>query len=432
MRMSPTPVLPAVPVGDPVPGVERVVLSLNAGSSSLKFGLYRVVGASVEELMSGEAQSVGEAQSRFEIRYAGDEPQAQASAHPELLHRPGLAATLAHIREGMAHRRLPAPQAIGHRIVHGGPRLNRHCLIDDVVRHQLESATAFAPVHMPLALALIDCARDQFRGLPQIACLDTSFHANLPRVASVLPLPRALRIEGLRRYGFHGLSCESILHRLGADCPARAVIAHLGSGASITAVRDGMSIDTSMGLTPTGGVIMGTRSGDLDPGILIYLLRNKGYDANALEQLVDLGSGLLAISGLDADMRRLHRAGPGDIDAQLAIAIFCRTVRKQIAAMTAVLEGLDLLVFTGGIGENDAVVRAAICRGMSWVGLELDESRNAAAAVGWSAQPAEIGAAGRPVRVIVAASREDEQIARCSERLLAQRESARPAARATA
>lgn len=418
MKVSPAANTPDARMPAIAPAAGRAVLSLNIGSSSLKFGLYRVHAATTEELMSGEAQSLGEAHSTFHVLFPGDDPPGERESM-EVLHRPDQAATLARIHDLIARHQLPAPQAIGHRIVHGGPRLNRHCVIDDVVLHQLESAIAFAPLHMPPALSMIACARRQFPGIPQMACIDTSFHANLPRIASVLPLPRALRIEGLRRYGFHGLSCESILQGYGPAWPERAIIAHLGSGASITAVLAGTSIDTSMGLTPSGGVIMGTRSGDVDPGVLVYLLRYKGYDARALEDLVDRQSGLYAISGGESDMRRLHRAGPGNLDAQLAIAIFCQAVRKQVAAMIAVLEGIDLLVFTGGIGENDAGVRAAICRGMAWAGLEVDVARNAAAAIGFDVHQAVIGKADRPARVIVQASREDEQIARCTGHLLA-------------
>ena len=187
-----------------------------------------------------------------------------------------------------------------------------------------------------------------------MACFDTTFHAELPEVARVLPISRELQSEGIQRYGFHGLSCKSIVHQLANDLPDRLIIAHLGNGASVTAVKGGKSIDTSMGLTPTGGVIMGTRSGDLDPGVLVYLMREKKFDAAMLEELVDHRSGLLGISGVGSDMRRLHEAASSNADARLAIQMFCYSVRKQVAAMIAALDGIDLLVFTGGIGENDA------------------------------------------------------------------------------
>ena len=300
---------------------------------------------------------------------------------------------------------MPVPAAIGHRIVHGGPKLRQHCLIDDSVLAQLEAATAFAPLHIPSALSVIRFAQEHFPGLPQAACFDTTFHAELPEVARVLPIARELEFEGIQRYGFHGLSCESIVHQLANDLPNRLVIAHLGNGASVTAVKAGKSIDTSMGLTPTGGVIMGTRSGDLDPGVLIYLMREKKCDAAMLEELVDHRSGLLGISGIGSDMRQLHEAASSNTDARLAIAMFCYSVRKQVAAMIAALGGVDLLVFTGGIGENDVEARAAICGGLSWLGLSLDEDRNQSAN-----NP--INGSGSRCAVQVLPSQEDEQIAR--------------------
>ena len=307
---------------------------------------------------------------------------------------------------------MPPPDAIGHRIVHGGPALRQHCRIDDAVLRQLHAAAAFAPLHAPAALALIRFAQVHFPGVPQVACFDTQFHADLPEVARVLPIARELLSDGMQRYGFHGLSLESIVRQLGDALPQRLVIAHLGNGASITAVKAGLSIDTSMGMTPSGGVIMGTRSGDLDPGVLVYLMREKKIDAARLEALVDQRSGLLGISGLSGDMRRLHEAAASNRDARLAIEMFCYSVRKQVAAMIAVLGGLDMLVFTGGIGENDAQVRTGICAGLSWIGVSLDESHNRAAS-----NPVSDGASR--CQVLVLASQENEQIARHAWALLA-------------
>ena len=308
---------------------------------------------------------------------------------------------------------MPTPDAIGHRIVHGGPALRQHCRIDDAVLRQLQAAAAFAPLHTPAALALIRFAQAHFPGMPQVACFDTQFHADLPDVARVLPIARELLSDGMQRYGFHGLSLESIVRQLGDALPQRLVIAHLGNGASITAVKAGLSIDTSMGMTPSGGVIMGTRSGDLDPGVLVYLMREKKFDAGRLEALVDQRSGLLGISGLSGDMRRLHEAAASNRDARLAIEMFCYSVRKQVAAMIAVLGGVDMLVFTGGIGENDASVRAGICAGLSWIGVSLDESRNRAAS------NSIISDGTSRCQVLVLASQENEQIARHAWALLA-------------
>lgn len=346
----------------------RNILALNGGSSSLKFGLYRVDSVGVEKLCSETLSPVSTVS----------------------MADPGAMTQVARV---LAATGLPPPDAIGHRVVHGGAALRQHGRIDEAVLLQLQAAAAFAPLHTPAALALIRSAQAHFPCVPQIACFDTQFHASLPDVARVLPIARELLSEGMQRYGFHGLSLESIVRQLGADVPERLVIAHLGSGASITALKAGRSIDTSMGMTPSGGVIMATRSGDIDPGVLVYLLREKKFDAAALEALVDHRSGLLGISGLSGDVRQLHEAAASSRVAGMAIEMFCMSVRKQVAAMAAVLGGLDMLVFTGGIGENDAQVRHEICSGLAWLGVCVDES------------------AAR-CQVLVLASQENEQIAR--------------------
>ena len=377
------------------------VLALNSGSSSLKFGLYDVRPASIEPLVSGEAEAIGEANSRF---HAEDK-------------RGGVVATEAHsianqkgavvrVSQLLATLGLPSPAAIGHRIVHGGPKLRRHCRIDDSVLRELQAATPYAPLHMPPALAVIRFAKEHFPGVAQVACFDTTFHAGMPDVASTLAIPKALRSQGIRRYGFHGLSCESIVRQLAGRLPGRLLIAHLGNGASVTAVRDGRSIDTSMGLTPSGGLIMGTRSGDLDPGVLIYLLREKGFDPAGLEDMVDHRAGLLGISGVAGDMRRLHEQAAVNDDARLAIEMFCYSVKKELAAMMAVLGGVEAIVFTGGIGENDPDVRSATCAGLAWAGIRLDEAGNRGGTGGLVSDPSSSCA------IHVIASQEDEQIAR--------------------
>ncbi len=377
------------------------VLTLNNGSSSLKFGLYRASGGEPKALMSGEAEA-------GKLRATGE----AGAALPQItLEGEGADSVVGAIAKLIADARLPAPQAIGHRIVHGGPNLLQHCRIDDHVMRELEAARAFSPLHAPAALALIGMAQAAFPGLPQVACLDTVFHAGLPDVARTLPIAREFAADGVHRYGFHGLSCESIVRQLGDALPARLVIAHLGSGASVTAVRDGRSTDTSMGLTPSGGVIMGTRSGDLDPGVLIYLLRERGYDAARLEALIDHRSGLLGISGLSADMRALNAAAPTNAHARLATRMFCLSVAKAIAGMIVALDGVDTLVFTGGIGEHDAAVRAAIGAHLRWLGIILDERHNR------SAQTSIEGAVSR-CRVLVLPSQEDEQIARHTANLI--------------
>ena len=364
------------------------ILALNSGSSSLKFGMYRVDSAGAHRLFGDTLATVATA----------DGPDA-----------------MARVASLLAACAMPLPDAVGHRVVHGGPAQRQHCRIDDAVLQQLQAAAAFAPLHTPAALALVRFSQQHFVGVPQVACFDTQFHAGLPEVARVLPIARELLSQGMQRYGFHGLSLESIVRQLGDDLPQRLVIAHLGNGASITAVKAGLSIDTSMGMTPSGGVIMGTRSGDLDPGVLVYLLREKKFDPARLEALVDQRSGLLGISGLSGDMRHLHEAAASNRDASLAIEMFCYAVRKQVAAMVAVLGGLDMLVFTGGIGENDALVRAEICAGLSWIGVSLDEARNLAA----SNPSGLISDGSSRCQVLVLAAQEDEQIARHTRALLA-------------
>lgn len=326
------------------PDARRPVLALNVGSSSLKFGLFMVDAGGSDGLVCGTEEAVGEPHD-----------------------------ALARIAQRIEAQGLPAPAAIGHRIVHGGPQCREHTLIDAAVMEQLQAATPFAPLHVPSALALVRAAQARFPGVAQVACLDTAFHAGMPALARTLPIPRELRALGIERYGFHGLSGESIVRQLGPEVPPRLVIAHLGHGASVTAVACGGSVDTSMGLTPTGGVIMSTRCGDIDPGVLAYVVREHGYDAARLEALIDQRSGMLGISGVSGDLRELNAAAASTTasadDARLAIAMFCASVRKQVAAMAVVLGGVDLLVFTGGIGENDASARARICEGLEVLGI---------------------------------------------------------------
>ena len=390
-----------VVAGEPVTGAgaQSVVLALNSGSSSVKFGLYRVTGSRTEELLSGAAEAIGEPNGKFHAKDSQGRPLTCETASVT-----GQQDAIIRVGRLLDGSRMPAPAAIGHRIVHGGPKLRKHCLIDEPVMQQLESAAAFAPLHTPSALAVIRFAQQHFPGLPQVACFDTTFHAAMPDVARVLPISRDLQSLGIQRYGFHGLSCESLVHQLGTSLPERLIIAHLGNGASVTAVKSGKSIDTSMGLTPSGGVMMGSRSGDLDPGVMVYLMREWKFDAVMLEDLIDDRSGLAGISGIGSDMRLLHDAASSNPAARLAIDMFCYSVRKQIAAMMAVLGGVDLIAFTGGIGENDGEVRASICAGLSWAGVSLDNAPD-------RSNPNPTSKSGGS-RAMVLPSAEDEQIAR--------------------
>jgi acetate kinase len=385
--------LSAAPAGEAL-----TILTLNSGSSSLKFELFQVSPDHADSLIAGEVKAIGEAKSRFSASEPGK--GREVSETTKISSQAEAAKRIFHLLRDWA---APKAAAVGHRVVHGGPRLREHCRINDGVIALLKDASAFAPLHDAGALDVIALARAAFPSAVQIACFDTAFHAGMPDVARVLPLPRALLAEGVHRYGFHGLSCESIVRQLAGALPERLVIAHLGAGASVTAVKAGRSIDTSMGLTPTGGVMMATRSGDLDPGVLLYLMREKQLDAAALEDLVDHRSGLLGVSGLSDEMESLL-AAPTNPDARLAVEMFAYQTRKTIAAMSAALGGLDLIVFTGGIGEKDVEARAAVCRELAWMGVELDDEANRA-----SSNP--ISRPSSRCAVQVLPSRENEEIA---------------------
>lgn len=346
------------------------VLVFNSGSSSLKFGFYRAGEEGLQAMLHGrvELRPTDEAATLNLTLQDGQQTSGAIDVSTQADVVPALA-TLLH------EHGLGVPDIIGHRVVHGGPHVRSHCLIRGKVMACLQAARIYAPLHNASALAVVQESERQFPEVTQVACLDTAFHRGLPDVAKVLPLPRELQHEGVERYGFHGLSCESIIAQLGDELPARLVIAHLGNGASITAVRNGRSVDTTMSLTPAGGFPMSTRCGDIDPGVLIYLLREKKYAPKRLEDMLNRRSGLLGISRLSSDMRTLRAAAKDDADAALAIAIFAQSVRKQIAAMAAVLEGIDLLVFTGGIGEHDAELRTEVCAGLAWAGLGSSKVR---------------------------------------------------------
>lgn len=362
------------------------ILVINTGSSSLKLGLYVEQDGDEQLLVDGLADGVGRSSGKLELSDASGHVLRSESrkfdTQQDALSQ--ASSWLAELSEGM-------PCAIGHRLVHGGPRLVAHQPITPEVLKELRECVHFAPLHIPVALELIEAAERAYPRVPQFACFDTAFHSTIPEAAARFALPRELYDEGIRRYGFHGLSYESIVRQLGRDLPSRTVIAHLGSGASLAAVRDGRSVDTTMGLTPTGGIPMATRCGDLDPGVLLYLLRRKQASADSLEELLNRESGLKALSGGKADMRDLESAADGgDVEARLAIEIFCASIRKVIASYAAVLGGLDMLVFAGGIGEHSARARGEVCRGLDFLGISAD-------ALG---------------KVRVVASQEDRQIAR--------------------
>ena len=345
------------------------ILALNSGSSSLKFGIYRPGATDEQPLLIGSASGIGRDNGSLCIRSSDGKPLVQRDCIHES-QSDALNALAAAIREHMES----APVAVGHRVVHGGPNLYRHQIITPQVLDQLRSATHFAPLHIPQALSLIATAQSIFPSAAQFACFDDAFHQTIPEIASHFPLPRRYFDAGIRRYGFHGMSYESLVHHFGAKLPERAIFAHLGNGSSLCALRNGISIDTTMSLTPTGGIPMGTRSGDLDPGVILYLLRNEKVDADGLEDLLNHQSGLFALSSGESDVKALEeRARNNDPRACLALDIFAASIRKTIGAYMALLGGVDLLVFTGGIGEHSDRIRSAATVGLEPLGLTADK-----------------------------------------------------------
>jgi acetate kinase len=365
---------PGLPGG---PLIAFPVLCLNSGSSSLKFALYRLdgrPGGAEALLVHGAAERLGLEGTRFWARgVAGAAPIDRAEPLPD--HRAAVEAVFRLLETGA----LPGPRAVGHRLVHGGAEHTAPARVDARLLDLLRGLVPLAPLHLPSEIQVIEAVAARFPGLPQVACFDTAFHRRMPDLAQRLPLPRALWDAGIRRYGFHGLSYEYVVAALGAAARGKLIIAHLGNGASMAAVRDGCPFDTTMGFTPTGGFMMGTRTGDLDPGVILHLLTRRGYDAARLDRLVNHESGLLGVSGLSPDMRTLLEAREHDPAgaAAEAVEMFCYQVRKQIGAFAAALDGLDTLVFTAGIGERAAAVREAVCRGLGHLGVRLDPDRNA-------------------------------------------------------
>ena len=377
------------------------ILVINTGSSSLKVGLYEERDGDEQMVLDGLADGIGRSSGKVELKDA----HAQV-VRSEKLSLESEGDALDQLARWLTELSQNKPCAVGHRVVHGGPRLVTHQRITAAVLEELKACVHFAPLHIPVALELIERAERTYAKVPQFACFDTAFHQTMPEMAARFALPNDFFEAGIRRYGFHGLSYESIVHRLGDDLPSRTVMAHLGSGASLAGVKDGRSVDTSMGLTPTGGIPMATRSGDLDPGVMLYLMRVKKMDAKSLESLLNHDSGLNALSGGKGDMRDLEAAAEGgDAKAQLAIDVFCQSICKTAAAYAAVLGGLDMLVFAGGIGEHSARVRSGVCGGLSFFGVSMDDAAN-------RSDIGTISTVHSRVEVRVVPSEEDRQIAR--------------------
>jgi acetate kinase len=386
------------------------VLVVNAGSSSLKHAL--VDSALVEQDPDRAVLRSGE--ERWD---PGDSPGRHGAALREALRGAGADdgdddAGAGGSAGGAAGDALTI-DAVGHRVVHGGARFEAPAVVDDDVRAGIEEAAKLAPLHNRAALEGIDAAREAFPGLPQVACFDTAFHRTLDPAAATYAVPREWRERhGIRRFGFHGLNvawCAGRARRLlGEAATRRLVVCHLGSGCSTTAVRDGRSCDTTMGFTPLDGVPMATRSGAVDPGILLHLERTAGLGAAALDDALNHRSGLLGVSGRSADLREvLAAADDGDADARLAVAVFVRGVAGAVAALTTTLGGLDALVFTAGIGEHSPRLRAAVADRLAHLGVALDPARNEAAG-----RDDEIGARKAKIRVLTLRAREELVVAR--------------------
>jgi len=349
--------------------MEQTILCLNGGSSSLKYAVYRIADAGEERVFSGAIEAIGAEGGRAWLRRGDKALSDQSGSFPD--HAEAVKTMFAALKtQGVTEL-----AAAGHRIVHGGPKFTAPQRIDDRLKAALHELIPFAPLHLPSQVAMIEAVATHFPDLPQVACFDTAFHSRMPEVAQRFALPGKLWEQGVKRYGFHGLSYEYVVSKLGAELGKRAVVAHLGNGSSMVALRDGGSIDTSMGMTPTGGFIMGTRSGDLDPGVLLHLL-GAGYSAEKLEGLLNHEAGLLGVSGQSSEMKVLLEKRKSDPAAALAVQMFCYQARKFIGAFAAALGGLDTLVFTGGIGEHAATVRAEICSGLQHLGVTVDGAAN--------------------------------------------------------
>lgn len=356
----------------------EIVLALNAGSSTLKYALYRCEKGVEHELASATVPTHGSASARALDAVLARLPTAETAAISR----------------------------VGHRLVHGGEH-SEPVVVDAPVLARLHALEPLAPLHLPPALQLLEAALARLPGALHVACFDTAFHRDLPEVARRLPLPLELHERGIRRYGFHGLSYQYVLSALGSPVPARLVIAHLGSGASLAAVLHGRCIDTSMGFTPSGGIPMGTRTGDLDPGVLLHLQRSQGFTLEQLEHLVNHEAGLLGVGGSPDMQQLLAREAEGDARARLAVEWFAYSLKKQIGAYVAALGGLDCLVFTGGIGEHAARVRELCCDSLGILGIALDSERNARGAPLISRE-------GAACQVRVVATDEDRMICRAT------------------
>lgn len=362
---------------DPTPQKSPLILTINGGSSSIKFAMFSG-DVMPKRLFSGQIERIGTPGARLTAKR-------DSSADAEV--KPLVGTTFDECVQSIVaylHERLGTStlSAVGHRVVHGGLHLLDHQLVTAELIAELRRAQPLDLAHLPYEIALIQGFREAFPAIPQVACFDTAFHRDLPRVAQLLPIPRRFLNEGVRRFGFHGLSYTYLLGQLGTLAGAdaangRVILAHLGSGASMAAVRGGKPIDTTMAFTPTAGLVMGTRPGDIDPGLLIYLMKDQKLSTEEMGKFISQQCGLLGVSEISSDMRDLLAARATDSRAAEAVALFCYQAKKHLCALAAALGGLDTVIFAGGIGEHAPEVRAGICEGLDFLGLKLDPSRNA-------------------------------------------------------
>jgi acetate kinase len=393
------------------------VLVLNSGSSSIKFSVYEAGNGERTRLHEGAVDGIGTDLGKFWIKDA--EGKKLVDRTPDLP-TPAIAFKL--VADALHSADFPTPAAIGHRMVSGGPTVLENQLITPALIDEMERYTAFAPLHTPIAVYIMREALRLIPGVPNFVCLDSYFHRTMPEVAKHMPIPEEYSAMGVRRYGAHGISYESIVYQLQPNVPERLIAAHLGNGASISAIRNGECLDTSMGLTPTGGIVSGTRTGDIDPGVLLFILRKIAETgvsaeeaADKLETIASKKAGLLGMSELSNDMRELRKAiQQGNAKARLAVDKFTWTIAKWIGSFFAELGGLDMLVFSGGIGVNDIASRAEICAGLGALGIVLDQERNSARG------PATISAENSPVTVRVIPPAEDLMIVNHVVRLMGQ------------
>ncbi len=351
------------------------ILTINGGSSSIKFALFDV-GESLQRIVGGGIERIGLPDATLRVKGLN-----LTDDFSRLVTAPDYKTAIDVLMNWIKERVGDALTAVGHRVVHGGPKYSKPQRISAKMIEDLHMFSSFDPEHMLEEILLIETFHYQFPNVPQVACFDTAFHYDLPRVAKILPIPRRYEAQGVRRYGFHGLSYEFLMEELarlaGSEAAqGRVILAHLGNGASLAAVHNGRSVDTSMGFTPAAGVPMSTRSGDLDPGLVLYLSRTEGFDAQRYNEMVNFQSGLLGISETSSDMHDLLKNETKDVRAAEAVALFCYQVKKWIGAFAATLGGLDTLVFAGGIGENASIVRTRICEGLGFLGIELEEKAN--------------------------------------------------------